>query len=45
VNGDGLVCLGVVDAEAARRLADLLLRGLCAEMDRSFGASERPSAT
>jgi hypothetical protein len=43
VNGDGLVCLGIVDVETAQRLEALLLRGLCVEMDRSLGASESPS--
>lgn len=44
VAGDGLVCLDSVTADAAQQLADLLLRGLCVELDRSLNASRRPPA-
>ncbi|WP_235215455.1 hypothetical protein [Phaeacidiphilus oryzae] len=37
VHGDGMVCLGTVPADVVQRLADLLARGLCAELEREGG--------
>ncbi|MBI3685843.1 MAG: hypothetical protein HY241_00640, partial [Actinobacteria bacterium] len=36
VRGDGLVCIGSITAEAAHRLAVLLARGLCVELDHTL---------
>lgn len=38
VSGQGLVCVGMVRAEAVRALAVLVARGLSVEMDGAFAA-------
>ena len=39
VSGQGLVCLGSFDPATVRALAELLVRGLCVELERGLEAA------